>query len=293
MARTIEDLGLVTHTCMMPESIEHVWEVTAAWLAGGLSAGERVVYFEDESADAVLERLSDDRVPVEAVMKEGQLVVVPTEATRASVATPLDQVEDVLRHLIEESLQQGWPGLRMNGETAPGMLAVCGLDSLVRYETIINRVLGEHPAARLLCLYDRDVFDAEAVAAMRAVHPSELVTRPIYDDTVLRVTAVGPGRIRMAGEVDRSNSTLIRSVLSSALDQSLRSRHDLADITLDLHSLRFLDVGGAVELVHTAERFPSTHRLVLTGVRPRLLRVLDRCGAVFADQLVVEPRPAL
>ena len=290
MARTIEDLGLVTHTCLVPESVEHIWEVTAAWLAGGLTAGEQVMYFEDDSATAVLERLAEDRVSVDAAVEQGQLVVVPTEGTRASVATPLDQVEGMLRGVIEESAQQGWPGLRMNGETAPGMFAQGGLDSLVRYETIITKVLDEHPAARLLCLYDRAVFDADALAAMRAVHPSELVGPAVYDDSLLRITAVGRGQIRMAGEVDRSNSGMIRRVLADALEQSMRSRHDVTDITLDLHSVRFLDVGGAVELVHTAEGFPSSRRLVLTGVRPRLLRLLDRCGAVFSDQLVVEPR---
>ena len=48
-------------------------------------------------------------------------------------------------------------------------------------------------------------------------------------------------------------------------------------------------MAGAVGLVHAAEEFPSTHRLMLTGVRPRVARVLDRCGAPFAEQLVVTP----
>ena len=47
---------------------------------------------------------------------------------------------------------------------------------------------------------------------------------------------------------------------------------------------------GAVELVHAAETFPDTHRLVLVGARPGVHRVLDRCGAPFAPQLEVVPR---
>ena len=43
--------------------------------------------------------------------------------------------------------------------------------------------------------------------------------------------------------------------------------------------------------VHAAEEFPSTHRLRLVGVRPRILRLLERCGAPFAAQLVVEAHP--
>ena len=75
------------------------------------------------------------------------------------------------------------------------------------------------------------------------------------------------------------------------LDQALRSHSAPTDIKLDVSSLRFLDVAGAVSVVHAAEEFPSTHRLRLTGVRPRVLRLLDRCGAPFAAQLVVEAHP--
>ena len=125
---------------------------------------------------------------------------------------------------------------------------------------------------------------------MRARHHTELVVPAIYDDGLLRITAIGPVAARVAGEVDHSNRPRIRRLLEAALDDALRSHSAPTDITLDLSSLRFLDVAGAVSLVHAAEEFPSTHRLVLTGVRPRVVRVLDRCGAPFAAQLVVEPR---
>jgi anti-anti-sigma regulatory factor len=75
------------------------------------------------------------------------------------------------------------------------------------------------------------------------------------------------------------------------LDQTLRSHSAPTDVVLDLSSLRFLDVAGAISAVHAAEEFPSTHRLRLVGVRPRVLRLLDRCGAPFAAQLVVEAHP--
>ncbi len=290
LVHTIDDIGLATHTCLVAESLEHARESTAAWLASGLAAGEQVMYFEDESADAVLERLADDRVPVESAMADGQLVVVPTEGTRASVDIALDQLEDMMTGVIEASAAQGWPGLRMNGEVPPRLLARGGLPRVVEYESIVSRVLHTHPSARLLCIYDQQIFDESAADAVRAVHTSELITPSLYDDHVLRVTAGDVGRLRLAGEVDHSNRTLIRRVLLSTLDYALRSHSAPTDITLDLSSLRFLDVGGAVELVHLAEEFPSTHRLVLTGVRQRLVRVLDRCGAPFAPQLRVEPR---
>lgn len=289
--RTIEDLSVIGHACTVPVSDEHLWETTAAWLATGLAAGERVVYFEDETAEVVLNRLADDRVPVRDAIADGQLVIVPTAQTRAAIATPVEQVEEMMVGQIAETAAQGWPGLRLSGESGSGLLAAGGLRRLVEYEIAVDRVLRTHPSARLLCRYDRRRFDDSAVAEMRAVHETELVSRAVYDDNLLRITRTGPAAARLAGEIDHSNRPQVRRLLETELDHALRAHAAPTDITLDLSSLRFIDVAGAVSLVHAAEEFPSTHRLVLTGVRPRVLRVLDRCGAPFAAQLVVHARP--
>lgn len=282
-------MSLVGHSCVVPDSDEHLWEVTAAWVAHGLAAGDRVVYFEDESAERVMGRLADDRVCVRDAMSDGQLVILPTDATRAALAQPVDAIEQMLAEQIDETAAQGWSGLRLAGESGVGLLERGGLEKVVAFEHAVERLLRDNPSARLLCRYDRRYFDDVAVDAMRAVHDTELVSPAVYDDTLLRITRHGPARVRLAGEVDHSNRLQIRRLLDSTLDEALRSHNAPTDITLDLASLRFLDVAGAVGLVHAAEEFPSTHRLVLTGVRPRITRVLDRCGAPFAAQLVVTP----
>jgi anti-anti-sigma factor len=167
-----------------------------------------------------------------------------------------------------------------------------GLDTVVAYESVVDQVLREHPTARLLCRFEHRFFDDEAVDAMRAVHDSELRTPTVYDDGLLRVTRTGPAALRLAGEADHSNRPVIRRLLTTTLDQALRSPNGASEIVLDLSSLRFVDVSGVVGLVHTAEEFPDSHRLVLTGVRPRLLRALERCGSGAAGRLAVEPRQA-
>ena len=87
--------------------------------------------------------------------------------------------------------------------------------------------------------------------------------------------------------MDHSNRPVIARMVAASLDDALRSDDAPAALELDLSSLRFLDVAGAVGLVHAAEEFPEAHRLSLTGVRPGVLRALDRCGAPFAAQLDV------
>jgi anti-anti-sigma factor len=291
MVRTIGEMTPVDHACAVADSDEHLWEVTAAWLAGGLTAGERVLYFEDRTAAAVLSRLADDRIPVRDVIARGQLVVLPTERTREVLAGSVDQMEQLLDDEIAESGARGWPRLRFTGDTVSALLPTGGADRVVAFERATERVLRRHPSTRLLCRYDRRRWNESAIDEMRRMHDTELVSPAVYDDNLLRVTRHGTSTARLAGEVDHSNRLRIRTLLETMLDQTLRSHSSPTDIVLDLSSLRFLDVAGAISAVHAAEEFPSTHRLRLVGVRPRVLRLLERCGAPFAAQLEVEAHP--
>jgi hypothetical protein len=82
------DEGRVGHSCLIPDSEDHLWEATAAFVADGLAMGERVVYFENETADNLLGRLADDRVPVSGALADGGLLIVPTERTRQVAPSP-------------------------------------------------------------------------------------------------------------------------------------------------------------------------------------------------------------
>ncbi len=277
----------VSHACVIPVSDEHLWEVTARYLADGLAAGEHVVYFEDGTIDAVLRRLADDRVDVRVPLQRGQLAIVPTDATRALLRGTAAHVLATADATIVDALANGYPAVRLVGQAHSALES--GLAHMLAYEAGIDEMLGDRPA-QVLCLYDRVRFPEDAIASLRALHHHEIVSTAVYDDSLLRITSSDPCTARVAGEADRSNRPRIKRFLESALDQALRSPSSSPEITLDLSSLRFLDVAGAVNLVHAGQEFPSAHTLVLTGVRPGVLRLLDRCGAPFVEQLRVEPR---
>lgn len=278
----------VSHSCAFPASDEQLWEMSAAWIAEGLAGGERVTYFEDGTVESVLERLADDRVPVESALARGQLEIVPTAGTRAVLSGSLDERRATIRARIAASLAAGHTGWRMTGQLSHALHAGGGV-TLRQYDAVLDEELMGRPA-RALCLYDRRRFPESSIAEMRAAHRHEVTADSVYDDGLLRITRSGAGRARLAGEADHSNHRMIDRLLTSVLDEALWSDAGPAAVTLDLSSLRFLDVAGAVTLMRAAERFPSTHRLVLLGVRPRVLRVLDRCGALSGSQLTVVAR---
>jgi anti-anti-sigma factor len=282
------DSTTAPHACTVPVSDEQIWEMTARFVAEGIAAGERVLYFEDGGADALLQRLDDDRVAYRVPMQRGQFEIVPSVVTRQLLTSSSGQLLEAVDAVVTEALDKGYPSVRLSGDGSHG-LAHDGGAMMLDYESKLDTVLGPRPG-RMLCMYDRARFPEDVIERLRALHHTEVVAPAVYDDSLLRITSTAPSTARVAGEVDHSNRPLIRRVLDAALDEALRSHSSAPEITLDLSSLRFLDVAGAVSLVHAAEEFPSTHRLVLTGVRPGVARLLDRCGAPFAEQLRVEPR---
>ncbi|MGD9528037.1 MEDS domain-containing protein [Pseudonocardia sp.] len=274
------------HSCAFPVSDEQLWEMTAAWIADGLSSGERVTYFEDGTAGAVLDRLADDGVCVDDVLDEGRLEVVGSARTRAMLEGSLKDVREVVRARIAAAVAAGHAGWRTTGQLSHALSVG---RSLPDFDAALDDALLGQPA-RALCLYDRYRHPEDVVVALRAVHPYEVRIGAVYDDGLLRVTRVGLGRLRFAGEADHSNHGTIDRLLHTAFDEVLRASGGPDEIVADLSSLRFLDVAGAASLVGIADRLPGTHRLVLHGVRPPLQRVLDRCGAPFSPRLDVVPR---
>lgn len=285
-----DELTSADHACAVPVSDEELWELTAAFLAAGLARGEKVYYFDDGTSDAVLERLLDDRVAVADPLRRGQLEIVSSDVTRGAFHAPLPAVQELLNSYIDLSERDGWAGFRMTGQLSYGAARPAGIP-LSSYDAVLDEVVRKRDSARALCLYDRTRYTDEQIEEMRAVHRAEVAAPAAYDDGLLRITRTGLGRARLAGEIDHSNRPMITTLLLGDLDKVLRAPNAPNDIVLNLASLRFLDVTAAVSMVQVAEGFPDTHRLVLTGVRPRVQRVFDRCGAAFARQLSIEELP--
>lgn len=288
----VQDVSGVVHACTVPVSDEQRWETTVEFLAGGLAAGERVMYLDDGDIDALMQRLDDDRVPYREALRTGRFEIVPSELTRMMLRSSAPEMLKIVEGTVAETVEKGYPGVRLAGDASYALTLPDGPATVLEYEAGLDGALATGPG-KLLCVYDRSRYDEDILRKLREVHHTEVATPAIYDDSLLRITSTAPSSARVAGEVDHSNRPRIKRVLEAALDEALRSHSSSGEITLDLSSLRFLDVAGAVSLVHTAEEFPSTHRLVLTGARPGVARLLDRCGAPFAEQLRVEPRVPL
>jgi hypothetical protein len=109
----------------------------------GLAAGEQVAYFDDGTADCVLERLADDGVEISESLRRGQFQVVPSAQTLAALLAPVDQFAGVLGDYIQGAVDAGWNGVRITGAASYGLRRPGGhvldtYDAIV-HETIVGK----------------------------------------------------------------------------------------------------------------------------------------------------------
>lgn len=292
MIKLAGDVSSGDHVCAIPDSAEHLGELAAEFVAHGLGRGEKILYFDDDgAADAMLRRLSEDGVEVDEPLRRGQLEIQPEEATRATFRTRLPDIHAGMTAEIARYRDEGWAGTRLTGQMH-STLAAGASGTLPEFDGLLARLIRENrESLSALCTYDHEHFPDHQIDIMRALHRDHMAVPGAYDDGLLRIVRVGAGHARLAGEIDHSNRPKITTLLHQQLDAVLRSADAPADIGLDMASVRFVDVASAVAFVHAAEGFPASHRLVLHRVRPRVQRILDRCGAAFSAQLVFDDDP--
>ncbi|MEV1290929.1 MEDS domain-containing protein [Pseudonocardia sp. NPDC049635] len=292
MIKLADDVSSGDHVCAIPDSVEHLGEISSGFVVHGLARGEKIFFFDDDgAADGLLRRMAEDGHDPEEPLRVGQLEIVPEEGTRLTFRTPLADIHAGITGEVLRALDEGWAGARITGQVHAA-LDPGASGTLPEYDGLLARLVRENPdTLTALCTFDHVHFPDESIDIMRALHRDHLAATGAYDDGLLRIVRLGIGHARLAGEIDHSNRPKITTLLHQALDATLRSADAPTDIGLDMASVRFVDVASAVALVHAAESFPSTHRLVLHRVRPRVQRILDRCGAAFSPQLAFDDEP--
>ncbi|WP_051579448.1 MEDS domain-containing protein [Pseudonocardia acaciae] len=286
MSKTLDEIALGDHACVVMDSDEQHWEVAAGFVRGGFARDEKVFYYDGaRSAAPLLRRLREDNVDVAKHMRTGQLTMVPPEVTDQLWKMSLDEMTALVGRTIAESFDEGYSRIRITDEPVGAVHRPSGL-ALADYDRAVHDALQGHPVT-LLCQYERIHWSIPELDELCEMHPIDVITPAIYDDGLLRITRQAPFSTRVAGEIDFSNRHLVRSVIDKELDRALRTADQTNEIQVHLESLRFADVTTIVQFVQAAEGFPQSHKLVLYGVKPGLRRVLDRCGAGFAEQLTL------
>jgi anti-anti-sigma regulatory factor len=282
-AALIDRLEPGDHVCWTFRQDSDRDAVLAAYVAGALPRGQKVVYFSHATTPAqTLQALAQAGIDVEAVTSSGQLEVHSARSAYLGTGAfdPAAMVSGCLA-ACEEAKTAGFAGLRLAGDMSWAVEPVDGVDGLGGYEARVNEVYAGGYALGL-CLYDGRLFAPARMKPLIAVHPG--FVDPTTDDTWSPLMRLRWDADRTVLRVDGASDLSNRASLVALLD-ALPAGDGANRPVLDVSALDFADVATVHSIVVAAARSGG---LRVIGASALLARLLDHVGASRVSGLVVE-----
>jgi anti-anti-sigma factor len=253
------------HSLLVSASPVRDHSAVAAWIAGAVGRGERVLYKHapTEDAAAVLGR-SLPKVGLDgAVLTSGQVQLADTTALRAETGGRHDGLYGLHLEQLRQAIREGFVGLALTGDAA-AMHTITRTDAeLIGYERDLERLAVE-AGVRSLCRYPPGERPG-LLGKMLVVHYRDV------DDDGWGAELVD-GCLRVHGEIDFSAADRFSVVLRAALTAGVR--------TVEASGLAFCDVAAVRVLVSAAEAVRQEGvPLAIVGVDGALARMLAVTGA--------------
>lgn len=198
------------------------------WVRRGLELGSKILYTEPpfEPPERSLSGLLRDDAEALAALDRGQIQVLLADETAYDPAWQASVVEDALDH--------GYPSVRWSAEATTAW-DVMPRDRHVEIERATDDLCRSQPLS-VMCQYAVDE-SIDDLSHLCCVHGAGLRERRFHASRF-------PGGLAVAGEIDRSNHDILRSLLSATTAGSEQDH-----VVVDLRHLDFLDVEGARSLI--------------------------------------------
>lgn len=274
--RSVGQMRPGDHLLLGYDTDEQRETVLAAFLLDGLASGQRGLVLTPGDIPAVLALsfLEAYGCPVDDEIAAGRLAVDPHLATPEG----LWDLDEVIRREARRAVADGFLGLRVSMEVLCGP-ADKSLKMLHDSELLLDPVFASLPVLGV-CQYDRRVFDEEELVPLDGLHHGRVAADLVWQDELLSITRTfAPPGLALAGEIDDTNVTAVARALHA---ETARARARTATgirTRLDLHDLRFVDVGALRLLVFSAlGLYAAGGTLVLHGVAPHVQRVMRVTG---------------
>jgi anti-anti-sigma factor len=257
-------VGLM-HSLLVSASPVRDRSAVAAWIAGAVGRGERVLYKHapTEDAAAVLGRSLPEVGLDPAVLTSGQVQLADTTALRAQTVGRHGGLYGLHLEQLRQAIREGFAGLALTGDAA-AMHTITRTDAeLAGYERDLERLATE-AGVRSLCRYPPGERPG-LLHEMLVVHYRDV------DDDGWGAELVD-SCLRVHGEIDFTAADRFSVVLRAALTAGVR--------TVDASGLAFCDVAAVRVLVSAAEELRREDvSLALVGIDGVLARLLAATGA--------------
>lgn len=275
----VDRLSPGDHACLTFSDPEERLDILAAFVAGGIEQGDKIIVYTDSvGVDELGSELIDREVPVAEPLQDGRLSVVRTDRAWEQTGTPnAAEMVDHLAAELERAADEGYPGLRITGDMCWAVRPQADAEQLLTYESEVGKLFADGRLTAI-CQYDRQNFDPVTLAFAARIHPRTVAATVYHEDPVLRICRqhLPPG-VRVAGELDYTRADALRGALAEAV------RLD-RDVHLNLNMLRFLDAGAASVILQAAAALPAPRRMFVVCQEP-IDRTLTISGASDVPQL--------
>jgi anti-anti-sigma regulatory factor len=264
----VTDLTAEDHACLTFGEAEELFDLTAAFVRDGLSAGLKVMWLNDGGPGLAAAELARRGIAAQPAMDSGQLTAAGPEGRLLSAqAFRAEEAVEWLAGQMESARREGFPGLRVAMDMSWALRPVTGVEELPRFEEGIAAALAGSTAA-VLCQYDRDRFDPVTLASVAGSHSLSVAAATYCAGPLLRICRqYAPPGIRIAGELDFQACEPLALALAEAL------RLD-GDITVNLSALTFIDARCSLMIADAARAIATARRVTL--------RCLPEVAAGFA-----------
>jgi hypothetical protein len=166
------------HICAFYRGSDGRDEILLPFLKAGIEAGDLCTAVLDQvEPDEMLARLADDESSV-----EGLDLLRSSEAYLSGGGFDKEAMIDFWDTSLSRGLADGRHRFaRSCGEMSWSLQPLPGVDSLVEYESELNRFLPRYPQV-IMCLYDLDLFDGQVVVDLLRTHPKLLLCSSLLDN---------------------------------------------------------------------------------------------------------------
>src|SRR5215510_7233564 len=226
LIESLEQLGLHDHLCAIYENPEEHYAVAIPFMRMGLDRGEKCIYIADDGTlDDVKQAMQSEGIDVERAIDSNSLTLATKEQAYLKRGSfDPDWMFSFWKEATDSALSEGFPALRVTGETEWVVRGGRGLERWMEYESRLTHALLDNNCSAL-CQYNRHCFPPELILDVIRTHPMV-----VYRGTVCRNLYYVPpdeflGTNQTAREVERLLTNIReREQVEDALREQLMER---------------------------------------------------------------------
>ena len=243
--------------------------VLTNFLLEGLSKGERVCYFGfGGSEERILAALRGTEANVPDLLRSGRLMAgSAVDGYMPGGSFDPDARIAGFETLALETLDEGYPGLRVAAETAWLLTDADAVRAWPAYELRADLLTARLPIVGL-CSFDARGADPAVLAMLASLHRDHV--DPATNTSTFRIHATGSGSLAIEGALDATFAGLGADAIVGALG-------DLPAGAIDVHGCDVIDADGLQAIARLVDAIDARGQApMLNGVSPAFRRLWAR-----------------